>query len=117
SGITGNATSVIQSQAAMTAVSFRFRRRYIKYRTAMNREILSRGKRSLVYHGECLTQSALAALHRGVRVSRAAGGLVILDDCFPNVLTGFRIAEFNEYLRNDASCRVLTSSGEFGRTI
>jgi lipopolysaccharide transport system ATP-binding protein len=34
--------------------------------------------------------------------------LLILDDVFPNLLTGFRVAEFNAYLGTFADCQVLT---------
>ncbi|MFP3464612.1 glycosyltransferase family 4 protein [Leifsonia sp. SIMBA_070] len=37
------------------------------------------------------------------------GGVVILDDIFPNLATGFRVAEFNWLMKRDAVSRVLTT--------
>lgn len=39
--------------------------------------------------------------------------LVILDDFFPNLLTGFRIAEFNAYLKVFENVRVLSTLDQF----
>lgn len=39
--------------------------------------------------------------------------LVVLDDFFPNLLTGFRIAEFNAYLRAYRNVRVLSALRDF----
>lgn len=39
--------------------------------------------------------------------------LVVLDDFFPNLLTGFRVAEFNAYLDAFANVRVLSSLPDF----
>lgn len=41
--------------------------------------------------------------------------LVILDDFFPNLLTGFRIAEFNAYLETYRNVRVLSALEDFQR--
>lgn len=59
-----------------------------------------------------LAQRASILLHRARR-SPDAGGLIILDDYFPNLLTGFRIAEFNEYLERFPTCHVYTSDPKF----
>lgn len=39
--------------------------------------------------------------------------LAVVDDFFPNLLTGFRVAEYNGYLETFASLRVLSGSPEF----
>jgi len=40
---------------------------------------------------------------------RRGGELVVLDDFFPNLLTGFRVAEYNAYLGAFANLRVLSA--------
>ncbi len=42
--------------------------------------------------------------------------LVILDDYFPNLLTGFRIAEYNAYLDAFPDLLIMSVSNEFDRT-
>jgi glycosyltransferase involved in cell wall biosynthesis len=44
---------------------------------------------------------------------RAANRLLMLDDVFPNLLTGFRVAEFNSYLRAFPAARVLSTQHWF----
>lgn len=39
--------------------------------------------------------------------------LIILDDIFPHLLSGFRIAEFNVYLENIEKCKILSSTSAF----
>jgi lipopolysaccharide transport system ATP-binding protein len=39
--------------------------------------------------------------------------LVVLDDFFPNLITGFRVAEFNAYIEAFANVRVLSALREF----
>jgi lipopolysaccharide transport system ATP-binding protein len=43
----------------------------------------------------------------------AGGRLVVLDDFFPNLLTGFRIAEYNAYLAHWPQAEVLSSQPHF----
>jgi glycosyltransferase involved in cell wall biosynthesis len=44
-----------------------------------------------------------------LRRRRRAGRLLILDDVFPNLVSGFRVSEFNAYLRALPSARVLST--------
>jgi len=39
--------------------------------------------------------------------------LVIFDDIYPNILTGFRIAEYNYYLQKIKNCEVYSSTSQF----
>jgi lipopolysaccharide transport system ATP-binding protein len=39
--------------------------------------------------------------------------LVVLDDFFPNLLTGFRVAEYNEYLKAFPNARILSCLADF----
>lgn len=45
--------------------------------------------------------------------SRRRPPWLILDDFFPNLLTGFRVAEYNAYLRADPALRVLSAYPHF----
>jgi len=47
------------------------------------------------------------------RWSKPADELVVLDDFFPNLLTGFRVAEYNAYLGAFDNLRVLTALSGF----
>jgi lipopolysaccharide transport system ATP-binding protein len=49
----------------------------------------------------------------GAAPPAARGRLVVLDDFFPNLLTGFRIAEYNAYLGRWPDAEVLTSQPHF----
>jgi lipopolysaccharide transport system ATP-binding protein len=50
----------------------------------------------------------------GVAPRAGSGGrLVVLDDFFPNLLTGFRIAEYNAYLAHWPDAEVLSSQPHF----
>jgi len=49
----------------------------------------------------------------GAALPAARGRLVVLDDFFPNLLTGFRIAEYNAYLARWPDAEVLTSQPHF----
>jgi lipopolysaccharide transport system ATP-binding protein len=50
------------------------------------------------------------------RPATAAGcGLRVLDDFFPNLLTGFRVAEYNAYLARWPALVVLSAQPDFGR--
>jgi glycosyltransferase involved in cell wall biosynthesis len=40
-------------------------------------------------------------------------GLLILDDFFPNLLTGYRVAEYNALMRGSDAVRVLSSAEDF----
>lgn len=44
---------------------------------------------------------------------KPARSLVILDDFFPNLLTGFRVAEYNAYLERFPHLRILSSYPDF----
>ncbi len=44
---------------------------------------------------------------------KPARSLVILDDFFPNLLTGFRVAEYNAYLEHFPHLRILSSNPDF----
>ncbi len=44
---------------------------------------------------------------------KPASTLVILDDFFPNLLTGFRVAEYNTYLEQFPGLRILSSYADF----
>lgn len=44
---------------------------------------------------------------------KPGGELVVLDDFFPNLLTGFRVAEYNAYLGAYANLRVLSALSDF----
>jgi glycosyltransferase involved in cell wall biosynthesis len=44
-----------------------------------------------------------------IRRRGRAGRLLILDDVFPNLVSGFRVSEFNAYLRELPSARVLST--------
>jgi glycosyltransferase involved in cell wall biosynthesis len=46
---------------------------------------------------------------------RNRDAFVILDDCFPDVSTGFRVVEFNEYLRVFQNCFVYSTDADFLR--
>ncbi len=39
----------------------------------------------------------------------------ILDDFFPNLLTGFRVAEYNAYLQAYPTLRILSTLGDFAQ--
>ena len=39
--------------------------------------------------------------------------LIIIDDIFPHLLSGFRVAEFNYYLENISNCKVYSSANAF----
>ena len=58
--------------------------------------------------GSDADRHALAATPR-----KARGRLVVLDDFFPNLLTGFRIAEYNAYLERWPDAVVLSSQPHF----
>lgn len=45
----------------------------------------------------------------------AAPNWLVLDDFFPNVLTGFRVAEYNALLDHFPGLRIASSYGDFGR--
>ena len=51
------------------------------------------------------------AVENRLRASLGTRGLVIVDDVFPLLVSGFRIAEFNAYLRRWASAQVHTLAG------
>src|SRR5258708_7896211 len=48
-------------------------------------------------------------------LAKREGMLVILDDYFPNLLTGFRIAEYNAYLDAFPDLLIMSVSNEFDR--
>lgn len=48
-----------------------------------------------------------------VAVTPRAARPVVLDDFFPNLLTGFRVAEYNAYLETFPGLRVLSSAPDF----
>ncbi len=52
-------------------------------------------------------------LNRGRRWFSAGGRLVVLDDVFPHVLSAFRIAEYNAYLRQFPTAHVLSTGKSF----
>ena len=49
------------------------------------------------------------------RATSAGGELLVLDDFFPNLLTGFRIAEYNAYLAHWPSLRIYSTQPDFAR--
>src|SRR5687767_14334879 len=75
--------------------------------------LIQRAKVSVRYRGKCMAQRTTVAWHDRFPGARPEGSLVILDDYFPNLMTGFRIAEFNHYLESDPGCRVFTSDRRF----
>jgi glycosyltransferase involved in cell wall biosynthesis len=81
----------------------------------MIRTYLDRARKShRVRHGaECLAQWGTVAWHRLLPSRQPEAGMAILDDYFPNPLTGFRISEFNCYLETDPGCRVYCEHPQF----
>lgn len=75
--------------------------------------LIQRARVSVRYRGKCLAQRATVAWHDRFPNARPEGSFVILDDYFPNLLTGFRIAEFNYYLEADPRCQVYSSDRGF----
>lgn len=55
----------------------------------------------------------LSAWWRRLRLKRQPW--VILDDFFPNLLTGFRVAEYNAYLQAYPTLRTLSTLGDFAQ--
>ena len=55
---------------------------------------------------------SLARVFRSER-PRAIGSIVVLDDFFPNLYSGFRIAEYNAYLERYPNLTVRSTSPEF----
>lgn len=61
----------------------------------------------------CPDTRPAAAAGPSPAASRRSAALVVVDDFFPNLLTGFRVAEYNGYLETFGSLRVLSSAPEF----
>jgi hypothetical protein len=51
--------------------------------------------------------------HSGHDAGERPARLVVIDDFFPNLLTGFRVAEYNAYLETFPDARVLSSAADF----
>jgi len=53
------------------------------------------------------------AIYRVKFYFQERSNVIILDDIFPHLLSGFRIAEFNVYLENIDKCKVFSTSSAF----
>src|SRR3981189_2245738 len=72
-----------------------------------NRRSNSRNKRPCLVRSSEITAYALSGTRKA--------GLLILDDFYPNLTTGFRIAEYNHYLRVFPDLLIASTAADFRR--
>jgi glycosyltransferase involved in cell wall biosynthesis len=77
------------------------------------RRLLSVFKRRVLRVWLFFFRLGYASLHNWTHSNKNA--LVILDDLFPWLGTGFRVIEFNEYLKVFNQCRIYSSNVEYDR--
>lgn len=72
----------------------------------MHRELARRVSGSVRRRYRNCGQGAAILARNQLGLLKQAGGLVVLDDCFPYLLTSFRVSEFNSYLESLPGTRV-----------
>lgn len=77
------------------------------------RRFLSAIKQRMLRVGRSFFGPGYAALHNWTHSNKDA--LVILDDLFPWLGTGFRVMEFNEYLKVFPRCKIYSSNEGYAR--
>jgi glycosyltransferase involved in cell wall biosynthesis len=83
----------------------------------MSKALAQRAAAALRRRYESLAQEASIQVYHRLGLQERLGSVVILDDYFPNLMTGFRISEYNCYLEAYPDSRVYTSDPGFATDI
>lgn len=75
--------------------------------------VRSAAPRNAQLAAQCYHWPALRATWRALLRAAAGSDLLLLDDLFPQQISGFRISEYNSYLRHFPGATVLTTAASF----